>query len=566
MLQTLHIKNLAIIDQLELNFETGFNVITGETGAGKSVLTGAIGIILGNRVDKSMIRHGCERCELSANFLLPVAPIPEVIDLLTQMEIPFEIENGQVELHFRRVITQSSTRNFVNDTSVTAQLLSQIASYIIDVHAANEHFSLHQVQTQLKLLDRYCNCEIEKNNCADLVRQLKGLRAEREQRLAECPNPTEVEHLRITVTDIENAHLSIGEEDEIIAKHTLAANSCEITEIVQRITQMTTESEGSIRDTMSEVLRQVERLAHLDSENGELFRDSTLDILAKISELSRDIERYGHRIEADEQQLQLLSDRLALIQKMKRRYGPSIEEVFETLENAKRRLLIFEDAEEMIRNFEHTERQLISDVQHACDVLRAKRKAGALKLNQAVVECLNRLGFLKAQFEIMFKEVSPTLQGADQIEMCFAANPGEGIGPLRDLASSGEMSRILLAIKAVLSEADTVPILLFDEIDVNIGGETAHIVGNELKKLARGRQIICISHLAQVAVQGDTHICVSKNVEDERTLTRAETLNKQGRLAETARMLGGGKPAEAHAKALFQQLKIAPPSQQDSLF
>lgn len=558
MIHTLYIKNLALIDQLELNFEKGFNVITGETGAGKSVITGAVGLILGNRVDKTMIRHGCDRCELAATFEFPLKSVKGLIDLLDDASIEWKDEHARVALHIRRVITPTSTKNFVNDSAVTAQILSQIADLIIDVHAANEHFSLHNVQKQLDLLDRFADTDDAKKTCAEIVNELKKLRAEREQQLAECPSRNEIEHLKITLQEIESAHITPGEEADIIAKHTLVANSCEISEIVAQVIATTTESESSVRDTMSDALRAIERLGHLDPDNAEIFRNLCTDIISSVSELSREMERYGHRLEVDEQQLQMLSDRLAVIQRIKRRYGPSLQEVNDTLENARRRLHIFEDSEQIIAQFTEHEKKLLAQLSESCKILHQKREAAAQRLDHEVSALLQTLGFAKAQFTIQFHVAPEGPNGADQIEMCFAANPGEGMGPLRAIASSGEISRVMLALKAVLSEADTLPILLFDEIDVNIGGETAGIVGNELKKLATKHQIICISHLPQVAVCADNHIAVGKKIETDRTFTFADRLNEQGRLHEIARMLGGGKAATAHAKALLDKETVKP--------
>lgn len=550
MLQSLTIKNLALIDALKLDFGPGFNVLTGETGAGKSVITGAVGLLTGGRADKSMIRHGAERCELNAVFRMTAQSAPELFDILEDAGIEIEGDADGFDLHLRRVMTPTGTRNFVNDTAVTAQFLARVGAEIIDIHAANEHFSLHQPQIQLALLDRFCHNEPELEACRKAANALRDVCRRKTELLATIPKREEADTLRDTITEIEEAALRPNEDQDVASQYSLAANAQEVLELVTASANILDDSEGAVTDRLREVHRYLERLHALDPEADSL-RELCENIAEQIGELSRDLERYSRRVDVDEESLHRLDDRLAQIQRLKRRYGPTLDDIFATCERAREQLDTFENAGDLLAELEAAEVNASAALTEACAVLHQKRQAGTKQLISKAEAMLGRLGFLKASFSVSFSETEPGTNGADRIEFLFSANPGEPLGPLRLFASSGEMSRVMLALKAVLSEADAMPVLLFDEIDVNIGGETAAVVGEELRKLAHGRQILCISHLAQVAVQAENHIRVVKHVEGDRTLTAAEILEHKGRVEEIARMLGGGAAAVRHAEELL---------------
>lgn len=557
MLLSLHIKNLALIDTLQLEFDSGFNVLTGETGAGKSVITGAVGLLMGSRADKSMIRQGADRCELSAIFRFPAVRCGELSALLIESGIEVESDSEMLELHLRRILTASGNRNFVNDSPVTAQLLAKIGELMIDIHAANEHYSLSNNAVQLQLLDRFGGLEAEQSACAEAFRQLRSVAAERTALLADLPSAAEAETLRITVEEIAQADFHAGEEQEVVSQYAVAANSSELMALAAELVSAVSEGEDSLSDRLSAARHQFDRLAHLDPDGASSFRETCAELLERTLELSRDLERYARKIEVDEERLNQLNDRLSLIQRMKRRYGPTLEAVLETLASAEKRLETFVQASDRLTSLEAAEKQAREVLETAASDLTQKRKAAAQSLSIQVSAVLNTLGFAKARFETEFFAVEPGANGADKIEFLFSANSGEVPGLLRSFASSGEMSRVMLAIKAVLARADAVPVLLFDEIDVNIGGETAYVVGTELRKLADTHQILCISHLAQVAVQADNHIRVSKSAAGDRTLTRAEALDANGRISEIGRMLGGGSAALKHAEELVNQYSLS---------
>lgn len=550
MLEWVTIKNLALIEKADIEFENGFNVVTGETGAGKSVLLGTVSLLLGERADKGAIRTGAERCELIAGISLPEY-LPE--DFYTVLnEAGIELEHGDNSLQLKRVISQTRSRNFINDTPVTLQTLKTVGDFLIDVHGANEHQSLLKQSTQLRMLDRYAHNEELIGNCATVCDKLGELRHKREELFSNLPSPVEVEHLRMIVEEIEKIAPQPDEDKEISERHRLAANSKQILELTSTSVAMINESENSAIDFMAGIYRTISDLNSIDPENTGAFLEVCDRITEQLNELSCDIERYGSRVELDEEEFQQLEERLGELQRLKRRYGPSLEHVIESLEQTQERITRFENSEKLRMELDKQEQILLEELRQAAETLSTQRLKTAQSLSSAITEKLKTLGFFKCNMQIEFSAIPPGRNGMDKIDFIFAPNPGELPQPLRNIASSGEISRVMLALKTVLAEADAIPILVFDEIDANIGGETAVKVGNELKKLSEHRQILCISHLPQVASMGTAHYLVSKEVINDRTSTSITRLEGYEREKEITRMLGGSKAAGNHARELLE--------------
>ena len=549
MLNWLKIKNMALIESLDVEFDKGFNVISGETGAGKSILLGTIALLLGERADKGVIRSGTERCELAAGITVKKNIQNALLTALEQADIAFDTESCEIQL--RRVIGKSSNRNYINDTPVTLQTLKNIGNFLVDIHAANEHQSLLNRGTQLDILDRFGKLDKLTGECRKLCKELNIMRAEREKTFANMPSSIEAEHLKMIVEEIKKVSPEPDEDEQLNVKHSLAANSKTILELSSRASMQLCDSEESIVDKLGEVYRDIQELAHIDSAKAEPLLTSCDQIVEEIRDLSYEIENYGSNIELDEQGFRDLENRLTDLQTLKRRYGPSLERVLIECEKAQERLLVYSDAEKMRDEFQKKEDNLLTKLKTVAKQLSKERKNAAKAFCRQVEDKLKVLGFLQAELDISFNETEPTERGMDRIEFLFSANPGEKIQPLRNIASSGEISRVMLALKTVLADADTIPVLIFDEIDVNIGGETANQVGKELLNLASNRQILCISHLAQVAACGQQHYAVVKTVNSGRTTSTIKRLGKDDRVAEIARMLGASKAAQAHARELL---------------
>ena len=550
MLNWLKIKNMALIEELDVEFGDGFNVISGETGAGKSILLGTIALLLGERADKGVIRSGTDRCELAAGISVKADIQNALLAALEQADIAFDAEPNEIQL--RRVIGKSSNRNYINDTPVTLQTLKNIGNFLVDIHAANEHQSLLSRGTQLDILDRFGKLNELTSQCRDLCKKLNTLRAEQEKTFADMPSSIEAEHLKMIVEEIKKVSPEPDEDEQLNVKHSLAANSKTILELSSRASMQLCDSEESIVDKLGEVYRDIQELAHIDSAKAEPLLTACDQIVEQVRDLAYEIENYGSNIELDEQGFRDLENRLTDLQTIKRRYGPSLERVLLECEKAQERLLVYSDVEKLRQEFQKKEDGLFAKLKTAAQKLSKARKKSAKDFCIQVENKLKVLGFLQAELDILFSQIEPSERGMDRIDFLFSANPGEKIQPLRNIASSGEISRVMLALKTVLADADTIPVLIFDEIDVNIGGETANQVGRELLNLASSRQILCISHLAQVAACGQQHYAVVKNVNSGRTTSTIKRLDIDSRITEIARMLGATKAAQAHAKELLK--------------
>jgi DNA repair protein RecN (Recombination protein N) len=546
MLNWIRIRNLALIEATDVEFGPGFNVITGETGAGKSVLLSTVALLLGARADKGLIRSGTTRCEIAAEIKL--RSTEEIADALENASIIFDPAEKLIQL--RRVITKGQTRNFINDTPVTLNTLKTIGSLLVDIHGANEHQSLLSRSRQLLILDRYAEVGPLLKKCAEIHTELKILAEQRDEILGKLPSLVEVEHLRMIVDEISKVAPEIGEDENLNRRHTLAANARTIIEITAQAAALLNDSENAVAEQLSAVYRQLQELP----EPPEELLERCARLNEDVAELASDLDRYGSDIELNDAEFMELEERMSAVQRLKRRYGPGIDTVLQALADAEQRIDAFDNAEKLREQFKRDEDDLNAKLLKQSKKLSKARQLAAKNLSQSAIERLSKLGFPKCGFEIEFSEIEPGPRGMDQIEIIFSANRGEALQPLRNVASSGEISRVMLALKTVIADADAVPVLIFDEIDVNIGGETAVVVGDELKKLATAHQVLSISHLPQVAAKADFHFMVDKQVVDERTFSHIKLLNNQERQTELARMLGGSVAAKQHAAELLNRL------------
>ena len=553
MLNWLSVQNLAIVEEAEIEFGPSFNVITGETGAGKSVIMGALGLLLGNRADKSAIRTGANHCEISAGFTLAPGVLPKLRAFLEENALISADEPDSILV--RRVITHSSSRNFVNGSAVNLNVLRAIASAMVDVHAANENAAILDPANQLDVLDRFAGLQKELNAVRECWDELAAVRREKAAFAASLPSPEEAARLRRDCEEIERADAHAGEDDELTARHDLAANSRSVIELASQVCGGLTDGEDSISQRFAECRRILRGLERIEPTKAEEFLNSLDSAKEAVDDLSSELASFASEVEIDEQEFQEMEERMRLLQTLKRRYGPTLDDVLAHLERVRERVAAFDDAELRRKGFERQEAEAYQKYQTAAARLGEKRRAAAGKLEEALSKETRKLGFLKAAYQLEFSEAKEGPLGNDAVTFLFSANPGVPMIPLRDVASSGEVARVMLAVKTVLATVDEIPILVFDEIDANIGGETACRVGEELALLGRYKQIISISHLAQVAVCAATHFRVAKHVADGRTLSGIRKLDDAARVKEIARMLGGGESASAHAEDMLKQVK-----------
>src|SRR5687767_11439857 len=549
-LSLLRIKNLALVEDLEWQLAPGFIAITGETGAGKSIIIGALQLLLGERTDKSLIRTGAEVCTVEAVF--EGGDLKKLDALLSDSGV----EAGDGDLIVKRSFSTTGTnRQFINGSPTTLGVLKNLGDELIDLHGPHDHQSLLSPDRQLALLDAYAHAGETLREFEQNYRTLQGLRAEHAAlNTAETAREQEVDLLRYQINEITSANLSAGEEEEIAARYKLAANSKRLLELAGAITGRLSEAEDAILPQLAETQRLLRDLEKIDPAKAGLA-EAHASAVVELSEISRSLGQYVEELDLDPAQLATLEERVTLFETLKRKYGGSTAEVIEFGARAAERMRKIEgrdeELERLAKEIEST-RQEGERIGHALHKLRSK---AAPKLSDSIRTNLRDLGFRQSEFDAKLTALEEArATGFDAIELLFSPNPGEPLKPLRSIASSGEISRLMLAIKSSLAAQDAIPLLVFDEIDANVGGEIANAVGAKMKKLAADHQVLCITHLPQVAAAASTQFVVTKEVTGGRTHSRLAEVSGKARQEEIARMLGGkSDSALKHAATLLKQ-------------
>jgi len=551
MLQHLSVNNLAIVEEAKIAFGCGLNIITGETGAGKSVLMGALNLVLGGRADKSSIRTGADEGRVEAMFSL--ADTSAIDAELEARNIPL-CEEGQLIVK-RSISIRGTGQTFINDSPVTQQTLRLIAPLLIDIHGPYDQQSLLKQEFQRSLLDAYGKCAKPLEAYRTSWHTMQSLKLKLEELTSGSDNvEEEVDRLSYIISEIRNAALTDADEDDLVEQHTQAANAEVIIALGAEISEAVSEGDLSAFNQLLQARAKAGELSRVLPEAGHWMSDIQ-SILLNMQELERTIANQLSRIEADPMQLQQLEDRMALVQKLKRKYGSSIEEIHNSLAKYEERLDNLAHRAEKIEGLQKLIAAEKENLRTKADNLTETRRRATAKLGKAITSALNDLGFLNAGFTIIIEPAAPASHGADEIIFEFAPNPGEPSRPLKAIASSGEIARVMLAVKAVLAAHDSIPVLVFDEIDANIGGEVGRAVGQKLRHVAKSHQVISITHLPQSAVYGQQHVKVSKEVQNKRTRMTARILNNDERVDEIARMLGGKgltSVIENHAREMLE--------------
>jgi len=551
MLRTLRVKNLAIVENVRVEFDDGLNVITGETGAGKSIIAGALGLVLGERADRGMIRSGEDKCGVEASFELPD---PSEIDTLLEDLGIQPCEDGR--LIVRRIIAASGGgKNLVNDCPATLQALRQIGDLLVDLHGPHDHQSLLSQAFQLDILDSYGHLWKQRAAYEDIYHALVDLDSQREALDGDDEAVAEqIDFLKFQIKEIDDADLDGADEDALEQEHTTAANATRIMELAGAARDVLTDAEAPAFDALVFAQKQLSELAGIFTEADE-WRSEAESIAVQIQELSGAINSAVQNIEADPQRLQWLEDRQAILHKLKRKYGGTLEEVRHFVKQTRTRLEDLETRGEKIKHIESEINRVRSDLVQLAERLSIARRKAAKALAKAITAQLHDLGFPHGAFDVVLGSKEPGPSGTDEIEFGFAPNVGESTRPLRSIASSGEISRVMLAVKAVLAEHDRIPVLVFDEIDTNVGGEMGNAIGNKMTAVAANHQVICITHLPQVAVHGKHHFVVVKTVAEGRTKTEITPLTDGNRVEEIARMLGGRDSTSVALRHAREMLK-----------
>lgn len=549
MLTLLKIRNLALVDELVWEPEAGFLSITGETGAGKSVIMGGISLLLGERADKGRIRSGETQCSLEAAFLLQSTA--HIDPLLEEAGVP-PCEDG--ELLLRRSITATGNRQFINNSPVTLQLLRKVAGGLVDMHHPEAHRSLTSQERQLDLLDAYAeNAPLLSAYNAAYRTWLDARAAYRELQESEMANERELDFLRHQVQEIESAGFSADEVNGLEAGWQRARNASRLRDTALPMAQMLDGDEASILNRMRQLVRLGRELERLDADTAK-WLSPIEGLVDELCDLSANIEDYVDNLNSDPQELARLEERIGLLDTLKRKYGADFETIQEHLQSCRDKLAAIDNREEKLAELAEAERARKAELKVAAAALSAARKKAAPKLQEAFLEHARQLGFRQSLFEVAINPLDePGPHGAEETDFLFGPNPGEPLKALRLIASSGELARVMLALKSALAGQDDTPLLVFDEIDANVGGEIARAVGLKMRELGQNHQVIAITHFPQVAALANHHYLISKGMADGRTVSRLQEVNDKARVAELMRMLGtGGATAEAHARELLQ--------------
>ncbi|MEQ1852531.1 MAG: DNA repair protein RecN [Chthoniobacteraceae bacterium] len=551
MLASLRIRNLALVEELEWQPGPGFVAITGETGSGKSIIVGALKLALGERADKTLIRSGADTCTVEAIFTARDAK--KLNAWLEEQGVePCEDE----QLIVKRVFTAAGVnRQFVNGSATTLNVLKELGDGLVDLHGPHDHQSLLSNEKQLDLLDAFSGAEALRSKFEEQYRALNRLTAERDELASsEAAAERELDLLRHQVNEIEAAALKPDEEEETVARYTIASNGRRLMELSGAALGRLRESDDSALTRLNEVGRVLRDLERVDP-GAKRFSDMLVRGLAEIEDLASGLSHYAEELDLEPGALAELEERVSLFETLKRKYGGSIAEVIAFGEQAAARLRKIESrSEEIERLGREIEKQRKAMIETA-GKLSAKRKAAAPKLGAGVTSNLRDLGFKKSDFSVALRALEePGPHGMETVEFVFAPNPGEPAKPLKAIASSGEISRVMLAVKSSLATQDTIAVLVFDEIDANVGGEIAHAVGSKMKAIAKERQVLAITHLPQVASEAGSQFVVTKDFGGGRTVSTLTEVKGAERANEIARMLGGkGESALAHAKTLLRR-------------
>jgi len=563
MLRTLHIKNFSIIDEVTVEFGEGFNVLTGETGAGKSIVIDALCLALGERASADLVRRGAKDAVVAAFFDISHELLnPDTAQFLKDFGI--NIEDGLI---LKRIVSvQGKSRAFVNGSMVNAQTLTDISRSIIDVHGQYEHQSLLSTDKQLDLLDAYGGLLYERLEITTIYDSLFGLRRQIAEIIGkEKERVQRLDLLRYQIQEIESAHLNPGEEEALAEEIRFLGSAGRLAELANEAYDKLYSSDSACITELSRILNSLREISGIDPRANDACR-SVSDALPLLEETGYFLRDYRDRLDSDPGRLEQARDRLELLKGLKRKYGGSVQEVLDHRERSLLELEGLQHSEDTLEESKKALEVLRISLTEKARSLSEKRKVSVKKIESEVMSQLSELSMPDTKFSISIEHVTgddttdglrATEKGIDMIEFLISPNIGEDLKPLSRVASGGELSRVMLALKGIMAKGDNIPVLIFDEIDAGIGGRAAETVGQKLKNLSSGHQIICITHLPQIASYADRHLRIEKKVIQERTIVEINAVEKGERTAEVARMLGGevSEVSLKHAKEMLKKGK-----------
>lgn len=554
MLTYLHVKNIALIDELEVDFNEGLNILTGETGAGKSIIIGSINAALGSKISKDFLRSGSEDALIEILFQINSQIL---IDKIKDFGI--DIKDGEL-LISRKMIQNGRSVFRVNGQVANTNMVKKISESIIDIHSQHEHQSLLNKKNHIKLLDSFLGENLEKD--LNIYRSKYKEYLKIKQEIIDDQDPElrkrELSFLEFEINEIESANLTINEDKELNKKYKLLSNSQKIRSVLNEIyNNIIDDNAYNISHNIREAIKDINTIRKLDSDLENLSEQlEQIDLL--ISDFSRDLNLYVNNIDINEEELEVVHNRLDLINSLKMKYGDTIDDILDLLEskiNKHEKLINYEKnvlkIQESITKYEE-------ELMYISNKISDIRNKGAKELSSQIIDVLKDLNLKDTNFEVNInKKHNFDVDGIDDVEFLISTNKGEPTKPLIQIASGGELSRIMLAIKSVLANCDEISTLIFDEIDSGISGRTAQMVAQKLEKLSKNRQILCITHLPQIASMSDTHYVIEKVNKSKQTVTRMKKLNNDEIPNELARLIGGAEITDTVIKSAIEMRSLA---------
>ncbi len=535
MLLELHVKNLALIEQVDLEFFAGLTVLSGETGAGKSILIDSINLALGAKVGKDVVRAGADFAYIELLFCINDRL---KLDAIRKMDIEVA-EDGLITMS-RKISKQKNVLR-INGEVIAAAKGRKLMSLLIDIHSQHESYGLLEVSKQLQLIDLFAEDRIKevKDDIKEEYQNYKAIEEKLSETLEENLRKREIEFLKYEIEEIEDAQLKEGEEQELVQRYSKIKNASRIADAMSKISSYIEE------DGISPSLKLISSVVQYDEELSDI-ESQLFDAESIIADLRHSIYNYIDELDFNEEEFDTINSRLDTIRSLQGKYSEDLKEINKIYEGKKERLEFLENYEDLISEYKEQQRSSVAKLNELCDKLSGLRKESAGVLKESIIRELHDLNFLGVDFDIEFKKLSDfTPQGRDSVELMISTNPGNPKKPLREIASGGELSRIMLAIKTVLADLDEVDTLIFDEIDTGISGRTAQKVSEKLMLIGRGHQVICITHLPQIAAMADHNYLIEKHTDGHSTKTEISYVKEKRLVEEIARLIGGSEITEA---------------------
>lgn len=554
MLNQLSVRNVAVIDKLDINLHDGVSVLTGETGAGKSIIIDSINMILGDRANKELVRYGTDKAVVQAVFDAPKS----VINILEENDI--DVEDGTIIIT-RQVTKEGKSVARINGMVVTLNILREISDRLINIHGQHDNQALLTPIRHITFLDAYADNEEYINRYKDILSKKREIEKKISSlEMDEQEKMQRIDLLEYQVNEIKKASLEKGEEDDLREQRDIYTNAEQITKSVNEAYMNLYEGDEiqSAYDGISIAVNEISQISDLNPQLKSIY-DTLNEIMYSLEDTAHEIKEFGETVEFDEQTLNEIEERLDLISRLKRKYGNSIEEILEYLKKAESELNDIKLSDERTNELKEELKNITKELKEKGNVLTQRRENAAKVLEENIEKSLHELNMEKSKFKVSIENDGTFYDnGMDKVEFLISTNPGEPLKPLVKIASGGELSRVMLAIKSILADSDGVDTMIFDEIDTGVSGKAAMSIAKKLAVIAKNKQVICITHLPQLTAMADNHYLIQKNTDGEMASTTLKELDEEGRELELARIIDGGEVTElalSHAKQMLENAK-----------